>query len=113
MEVGIDKCNASAAMWFTMILTGNPSQIEQRTGRIDRLGCKAEGRHSIVVCLPYLAGAADERQYGVMSDREQWFRIVMGQEEVDRLIPPDSPASIRLSDSIAADVSFKLGLAAL
>jgi len=27
----------------------NPSNIEQRTGRIDRLGCKAEGKESIVV----------------------------------------------------------------
>ena len=38
-------------------LDWNPSTIEQRTGRIDRLGCKAEGRHPIVVYLPYLAGA--------------------------------------------------------
>ena len=91
-------------------LDWNPSQIEQRTGRIDRLGCKAEGRHSIVVYVPYLSGAADERQYRVMSDREKWFRIVMGQEEVDRLIPRDSNASIPLPDSIASKLSFKLGL---
>ena len=64
-------------------LDWNPSQIEQRTGRIDRIGCKAEGQHSMVDYLPYLAGAADECQYRVMSDRERWFRIVMGQEEVD------------------------------
>jgi len=45
-----------------------------------------------------------------MSDREKWFRIVMGQEEVDRLIPRDSNASIPLPDSIASKLSFKLGL---
>jgi hypothetical protein len=67
-------------------LDWNPSSIEQRTGRVDRLGCKAEGRHPIPVYLPYLAGTADERQYRVMTDRESWFRIVMGQEEVARLI---------------------------
>jgi superfamily II DNA/RNA helicase len=44
-------------------LAWNPSTIEQRTGRIDRLGCKAEGQQPIVVYLPYLAGTADERQY--------------------------------------------------
>ena len=68
-------------------LDWNPSDIEQRTGRIDRLGCKAEGREPIAVFLPYLSGTADERQYRVMTEREKWFRIVMGQEEVAKLIP--------------------------
>jgi hypothetical protein len=67
----------------------NPSTIEQRTGRVDRLGCKAEGRSSIVVRIPFLSGAADERQYRVMSERERWFRVVMGQDEVARLITTD------------------------
>ncbi len=91
-------------------LDWNPSCIEQRTGRIDRLGCKAEGRHSIVVCLPYLAGTADERQYKVMSDREQWFRVVMGQDEVARLITPDSTSTIPLPQTISDGLSFKLDL---
>jgi hypothetical protein len=91
-------------------LDWNPSCIEQRTGRIDRLGCKAEGCHSIVVCLPYLAGTADERQYKVMSDREQWFRVVMGQDEVARLITPDSTATVPLPQAISDGLSFKLDL---
>jgi ERCC4-related helicase len=93
-------------------LAWNPSTIEQRTGRIDRLGCKAEGREAIVVYLPYLAGTADERQYQVMSDREQWFRVVMGQEEVARLITPDSESTIPLPDAISSELTFKLGLEA-
>jgi hypothetical protein len=91
-------------------LAWNPSSIEQRTGRIDRLGCKAEGRQSIVVYLPYLAGTADERQFRVMCDREQWFRVVMGQDEVARLITPDSSTAIPLPDAISEELSFKLGL---
>jgi len=91
-------------------LAWNPSTIEQRTGRIDRLGCKAEGRQPIVVYLPYLAGTADERQYQVMSDREQWFRVVMGQEEVARLITPDSNSVTRLPETVSNELSFKLGL---
>jgi superfamily II DNA or RNA helicase len=71
-------------------LAWNPSQIEQRTGRIDRLGCKAENRHPIHVFLPFISGASDERQFRVMTDREQWFRIVMGQDEVAKLIPDDA-----------------------
>ncbi|MGB7498221.1 MAG: helicase-related protein [Candidatus Acidiferrum sp.] len=91
-------------------LAWNPSTIEQRTGRIDRLGCKAEGRQPIVVYLPYMAGTADERQYQVMSDREQWFRVVMGQEEVARLITPHSSSVVRLPEAVSNELSFKLGL---
>jgi hypothetical protein len=94
-------------------LAWNPSSIEQRNGRIDRLGCKAEGSHSIVVYLPYLAGTADERQYRVMSDREQWFRIVMGQDEVAKLITTDSNNAIKLPDAVSNELSFKLDIAEL
>lgn len=91
-------------------LAWNPSTIEQRTGRIDRLACKAEGRQPIVVYLPYLAGAADERQYQVMSDRERWFRVVMGQEAVAKLITPDSATAVRLPEVVSNDLGFKLDL---
>lgn len=89
-------------------LAWNPSNIEQRTGRIDRLGCRAEGSHSIAVYLPYLAGAADERQYRVMSDRERWFRVVMGQDAVAKLITPESDTGIPLPETISNELSFKL-----
>jgi RecG-like helicase len=91
-------------------LAWNPSTIEQRTGRIDRLGCKAEGRHSIAVYLPYLAGTADERQYRVMSEREQWFRVVMGQDEVARLITPESTNAFLLPEAISDGLSFNLSI---
>jgi superfamily II DNA or RNA helicase len=91
-------------------LAWNPSTIEQRTGRIDRLGCKTEGRQSIVVYLPYLAGTADERQYRVMSDRERWFRVVMGQDEVAKLITPDDESTIPLPSAVIDGLSFNLEL---
>jgi hypothetical protein len=91
-------------------LDWNPSKIEQRTGRVDRLGCKAEGRHPIMVYLPYLAGTADERQYRVMTDRERWFRVVMGQDEVARLITQDSANLIPLPDAFSLELSFRLEL---
>jgi len=91
-------------------LAWNPSTIEQRTGRIDRLGCKAEGRQPIVVYVPYLAGTADERQYRVMTDREQWFRVVMGQEKVAELVTPDSDSLVPLPPALSDSLSFRLGL---
>lgn len=94
-------------------LAWNPSTIEQRTGRIDRLGCKAEGCQPVqpvVLYLPYLAGTADERQFRVMSDREQWFRVVMGQDEVARLITPESSSAIPLPEAISDGLSFQLNM---
>lgn len=89
-------------------LAWNPSEIEQRTGRIDRIACKAEGKHSINVFLPYIEGSADERQFRVMSDREQWFRVVMGQDDVATLVTPEKEEIIPLPDCIANDLSFQL-----
>lgn len=91
-------------------LAWNPSTIEQRTGRIDRLGCKAEGRHPIEIYLPYLAGTSDERQFQVMSHREQWFKVVMGQEQVAQLITAESTLAVRLPDAVEEQLSFRLGL---
>ena len=86
------------------------SQPRTLTGRIDRLGCKAQDRHPVVVYLPYLAGTADERQFRVMTDREQWFRVVMGQDEVAKLITPDADATIPLPASMVKGLSFDLGI---
>lgn len=91
-------------------LAWNPSTIEQRTGRIDRLGCKAQGRASIMVYVPYLAGTADERQYRVMAFREQWFRVVMGQDAVAGLITPDEGGAVRLPEAVSRSLGFTLHL---
>jgi len=57
----------------------NPSIIEQRTGRVDRIASLAERLDlPVVVYEPYLAGAQDEKQYRVVKDRERWFNVVMG-----------------------------------
>lgn len=60
-------------------LDWNPSVLEQRTGRVDRISSKAE-RSSlpVVVYEPYVGGTHDERQFRVVKDRERWFAIVMG-----------------------------------
>ena len=60
-------------------LDWNPSVLEQRTGRVDRLGSKAEQvGQSIRVYLPYIAATQDEKMYRVVRDRDRWFQIVLG-----------------------------------
>jgi superfamily II DNA or RNA helicase len=61
-------------------LDWNPGVLEQRTGRLDRIGALAERQGKrIEVYEPYLAGTHDEKMYRVVKDRAQWFHIVMGR----------------------------------
>ena len=45
-----------------------------------------------------------------MSEREQWFRVVMGQDDVAELITAESGDGIPLPQKISNELSFKLGL---
>jgi hypothetical protein len=73
-------------------LDWNPSSLEQRTGRIDRIGSRAEQvGHPIKVYLPYVEGCQDEKLFRVVMDRERWFGVVMGaQQAMDRLLRANS-----------------------
>lgn len=62
-------------------LSWNPSTIEQRTGRIDRIGCKAEKAYQpIHVYLPFVTATQDEKMFRVVRDRERWFSVIMGEK---------------------------------
>lgn len=85
-------------------LDWNPSTLEQRTGRIDRIHSKAaRTSHPVVVYEPYVAGTHDEKMFRVVKDRERWFHVVMGQT-------PDSGE--RATEQVAARVPLPDALAA-
>ncbi len=91
-------------------LCWNPSTLEQRTGRLDRVRCKAE------VCLrpidvyePFIAGSADEKMFRVLRDRERWFQIVMGQKfEFDEAESEAIAARFPLPNELSANLTFDL-----
>ena len=57
-------------------LCWNPSTLEQRTGRVDRIGAKVERcGQPIHIYLPFIAATQDEKQYRVVMDRERWFSV--------------------------------------
>jgi superfamily II DNA or RNA helicase len=65
-------------------LTWNPAQIEQRIGRIDRLGSltnrlrKNDTDVKLEVLYPVIAGTIDERLYRTVKTREKWLEFLLG-----------------------------------
>ena len=45
-----------------------------------------------------------------MTDRESWWRIVMGQEEVARIIPNEEGVNSQPLRAFQEDLVFKLGI---
>jgi hypothetical protein len=91
-------------------LCWNPSTLEQRTGRVDRIGAKAErcGK-SIYVYLPYIAETQDEKMYRVVMDRERWFKVVMGEKfKVDAGTTDKIAERIPLPEALAEELAFRL-----
>jgi superfamily II DNA/RNA helicase len=94
-------------------LDWNPSTLEQRTGRVDRIGSKASrlGK-AIVVFEPFVAGTQDEKQYRVVKDREAWFHVVMGgrsdtsEVETDR-VAQRVPMPAELLQALSIDLSVR------
>lgn len=91
-------------------LCWNPSTLEQRTGRLDRIRCKAEWvGEPIEVFEPFLSGSADEKMFRVLRDRERWFQIVMGQEfSFDERTSEEMLSRVPLPTQLGEDLVFDL-----
>jgi hypothetical protein len=68
-------------------LCWNPATIEQRTGRVDRIGSKVERERmgangkelpTLEIAVPYLAATYDERMFEELHRRAQLFEVTLG-----------------------------------
>ncbi|MBC7456826.1 MAG: hypothetical protein H7235_01010, partial [Bdellovibrionaceae bacterium] len=92
-------------------LAWNPSTLEQRTGRIDRIGAKVENcGESIHSYLPYLAATQDEKMFKVVMDRERWFKVVMGDTvKISSALDMEKSANrVKFPEEAAEKLMFKL-----
>jgi len=93
-------------------LDWNPSVIEQRTGRLDRLGSLAEVvKEPVVVFEPFLEATQDEKMFRVMKDRERWFNVVMGEHlELDEWSTERLSSRVDLPEELASKLALDLAL---
>lgn len=94
----------------------NPATIEQRTGRVDRIGSKVERERmgaregdgpTLEIAVPYLAATYDERMFEELYRRAQLFEVTLGGEmRVEGRADPehaDSTSRRRETQGIGAD----------
>jgi Helicase conserved C-terminal domain/SNF2-related domain len=103
-------------------LPWNPAKLEQRTGRVDRVGSLSErlraedpaGDHEIDVWLPFVPGTYDEFIYQRVLARRREFRCILGDRpewhseelhEEDASIPIDPILVERLQVDLGPRVS--------
>ncbi len=93
-------------------LDWNPSTLEQRTGRVDRIGSKAESvGQPVVVYEPYLGGTHDEKMFHVVKDRERWFGVVMGEKpETGEFSTEREADRVPLPGQLAEELTMDLSL---
>ena len=93
-------------------LCWNPSTLEQRTGRIDRIGCKGQTLGKpVCVYIPYIEETQDEKMYRVVMDRERWFKVVMGEKfKVDVSAADKIADRIPLPEAVVKSLAFDLSV---
>jgi superfamily II DNA or RNA helicase len=93
-------------------LDWNPSTIEQRTGRVDRIGAKAErARRPVHVYLPFVTATQDEKMFRVVRERERWFSVVMGEKyQTDERTTDKLAERVPFPESAARALAFDLAL---
>lgn len=83
MQEGIDL-QAECKRVFHYDLEWNPASMEQRVGRIDRIGSlisklrQKDKEVTLDVYYPYIKNTIDESIFNTVKEREKWFNLILG-----------------------------------
>lgn len=74
------------------------------------MGAKAERvKKEINVFMPFVAGTQDEKMFRVVTDRERWFQVLMGENyRTDEASTDRIAERVALPESVAAELAFRL-----
>jgi ERCC4-related helicase len=86
-------------------LEWNPARMEQREGRVDRMGWGRASEGYIDVRFLLLKGTYEERIFHTVMQRDQWFQILIGSKKKELGLLPEEVEQEVDQDRIADDGS--------
>lgn len=96
-------------------LAWNPAQIEQRIGRIDRLGSltnrlrRNDDAVTLDVLYPVIQGTIDARLFRVVKSREKWLEFLLGAPPSFTEFDFSAEPPISLPGRLGAELAIHLG----
>ena len=98
------------------LFAGNPAQLEQRVGRIDRIGSltsrerdRGKKDYYLEILYPLVERSIDIRQFQVVKEREKWLSFLLGTppDNFDRYSLSEAPSN-SLPEELAKNLTVKL-----
>jgi len=86
-------------------LQWNPARMEQREGRVDRMGWGRAAEGYIDVRFLLLKGTYEERIFHTVMQRDQWFQILIGSKKKELGLLPEQVEQEVDQDQIADESS--------
>jgi SNF2 family DNA or RNA helicase len=79
-------------------LEWNPARMEQREGRVDRVGWGRADEGYIDVRFMLLKGTYEERIFHAVMQRDQWFQVLIGSKRKELGQPDDDETAMKAED---------------
>jgi hypothetical protein len=79
-------------------LEWNPARMEQREGRVDRVGWGRADEGYIDVRFMLLKGTYEERIFHAVMQRDQWFQVLIGSKRKELGQPDDDELASKAED---------------
>ena len=80
-------------------LEWNPAKMEQREGRVDRVGWGRSGEGFIDVRFMLLKGTYEERIFHAVMQRDLWFQVLIGSKRKELGRADDDEAALQAGDT--------------